>query len=51
MVAVDNVDKRRLQAGTANKETVNIGLLGKLLAILLRDTSAVQDTGLLRSLC
>ena len=49
-VGVDDVDERRLQRSTANKETVNIGLLSKLAAVLLVDTAAVQDTGLLRSL-
>lgn len=49
-MAVDDVNKRRLQAGTADEEAVNVGLLGKLLAVLLRDTAAVQDARLLRSL-
>lgn len=49
-VGVDDVDERRLQRSTADKETVDIGLLGKLAAVLLVDTAAVQDAGLLRSL-
>ena len=50
MVSVDDVDKGRLQASTADEETVNVGLLGKLVAVLLRDTATVQDTGLLGGL-
>lgn len=34
----------RLQAGTANKEAVNVGLLGKLAAVLLADGATVDDT-------
>ena len=49
-VGIDDVDKRRLQRSTANKEAVDIGLLGKLAAVLLVDAAAVQDAGLLRSL-
>lgn len=49
-VGVDDVDKRRLQGSTANKETVNVGLLGKLAAVLLVDAASVQDAGLLSSL-
>jgi hypothetical protein len=49
-LGVDDVDERRLQAGTADEETVNVGLLGKLLAVLLADAAAVQDTGLLSSI-
>lgn len=40
----------RLQAGTANKETVDIGLLGELAAVLLADGATVDDAGVLRSL-
>jgi hypothetical protein len=50
LVGVDNVNERRLQASTTDEETVNIGLLGEFLAVLLRDTATVQDTGLLGSL-
>lgn len=49
-VGVDDVDERRLQRSTANKETVNVGLLGELAAVLLVDGATVQDTGLLGSL-
>jgi hypothetical protein len=49
-LGVDDVDEGRLQAGTTDEETVNVGLLGKLLAVLLADASAVQDTGLLGGL-
>lgn len=47
LVAVDDVDKRRLQAGAADEEAVNIRLLGELAAVLLRHAATVQDTGLL----
>lgn len=50
LVRVDDVDESGLQAGTANEETVNVGLLGQLLAVLLADTAAVQDAGLVRRL-
>jgi hypothetical protein len=40
----------RLQAGTANKEAVNIGLLGKLAAVLLADGATVDDTDLVLGL-
>jgi hypothetical protein len=50
LVAVDDVNEGRLQAGTTDKETVNVGLLSKLLAVLLGDTATVQDAGLLGSL-
>lgn len=49
-VCVDNVDKRRLQRRTTNQEAVNVGLLGKLAAVLLVDAAAVQDARLLRRL-
>jgi hypothetical protein len=50
LVAVDDVNKRRLQASTADKESIDIGLLGQLAAVLLRHTATVQDARLLRSL-
>lgn len=31
LVAVDDVDKGRLQAGTADEEAVNVGLLAEVL--------------------
>jgi hypothetical protein len=40
----------RLQAGTADQEAVNVGLLGQLGAVLLVDAAAVQDAGLLGDL-
>ncbi len=49
-VGVDNVNKRRLQRRTANKETIDISLLGQLAAVLLVDAAAVQNTRLLRRL-
>lgn len=49
-VGVDDVDESRLQRSTANEETVDVGLLGKLAAVLLVDAAAVQDAGLLSSL-
>jgi hypothetical protein len=35
----------RLQAGSTNEESINIGLLRQLLAVLLIHASAIQDTG------
>ena len=49
-VGVDDVDERRLQRSTTDEETIDVGLLGELAAVLLVDTAAVQDTGLLSSL-
>lgn len=40
----------RLQAGTADEETVNIGLLGELTAVLLADRATVDDADLVLSL-
>lgn len=40
----------RLQAGTANKEAVDIGLLGELAAVLLADGATVDDTDLVLGL-
>jgi hypothetical protein len=50
LLSVDNIDKRRLQAGAADKEAIDIGLLSQLAAVLLRDAAAVQDPGLLSCL-
>jgi len=50
LVAVDDVDEGRLQAGAADEEAVDVGLLGKLAAVLLRHAASVQDTGLLSGL-
>lgn len=46
LVAVDDIHKLGLQARAANKEAVNVRLLGQLLAVLGRDTAAVQDARL-----
>ena len=40
----------RLQAGTANQETVNIGLSSKLAAVLLADGATVDDANALLGL-
>ena len=40
----------RFQAGTANEETVDIGLLGELTAVLLADGATVDDPGAVGSL-
>lgn len=40
----------RLQAGTANQETVNIGLGSELTAVLLADGAAVDNTNVLLGL-
>jgi hypothetical protein len=40
----------RLQAGTANKETVNIGLGSELTAVLLADGATVDDANVVSSL-
>lgn len=50
LLGVDDINKSRLQAGTTDKETVNIRLLAQLLAVLLADTATVQNAGLVRSL-
>jgi hypothetical protein len=50
LVSIDDVDKRGLQASTANEEAVNVWLLGKLVAVLLRHAATVQDARLLRRL-
>jgi hypothetical protein len=47
LVAVDDIDEGRLQAGAADEEAVNVGLLGKLAAVLLRHAASVQDPSLL----
>jgi hypothetical protein len=39
----------RLQAGTANKETVNVGLGSELTAVLLADRATVDDTNIISS--
>lgn len=49
-VRVDDVDKGGLQAGAANKETVNVSLLGQFRAVFLRHTTTVENAGLLSGL-
>lgn len=39
-----------LQAGTANQESVNVGLLSELTAVLLADTATVDDPSVLGDL-
>lgn len=50
LLGVDDVSEGRLQAGAADEETVNVGLLGELLAVLLADRATVDDAGLVGSL-
>jgi hypothetical protein len=50
LLSIDDVDKRGLQASTADQEAIDVGLLGQLIAVLLRHAAAVQDARLLRSL-
>jgi hypothetical protein len=45
LLSVDNVNESGLQAGAADKETVNVGLLSEVLAVLLADGAAVDNTG------
>ena len=45
LLSVDDVNESRLQAGAANEETINVGLLGEVLAVLLADGATVDDTG------
>ena len=40
----------RFQAGTANEETVDIGLLGELTAVLLADGATVDDSSAIGNL-
>lgn len=48
--AVDDIHESGLQAGATNQEAVNVGLLAQLLAVLLTDTTTVQDARLIRGL-
>jgi hypothetical protein len=50
LIRVDDIDKGGLQAGTSNQETIDIGLLGQLRAVLLGNTATIQNTGLLGGL-
>jgi hypothetical protein len=45
LLSVDNVNESRLQASTTNKETIDISLLSEVLAVLLADGAAVDNTG------
>lgn len=47
---VDDVDEGWLQASTANQEPVDIRLCSQVTAVLVRNTSTVQDPRLLSSL-
>lgn len=49
-VRVDDINESRLQASTANKEAVNVGLLRELAAVLLRHATSIKNASLLRSL-
>lgn len=48
-LGVDDVNKGRLKGGTTDEETVNVLLLGELVAVLLADTATVDDSGVVRS--
>jgi hypothetical protein len=45
LLGVDDVDESRLERGTTNEETVNVGLAAEVAAVLLVDAAAVQDAG------
>ena len=47
---VDDIHEFRLERGTSDEETVNVGLLAELLAVLLADAAAVEDAGLVGDL-
>lgn len=46
-LAVDDIDKSRLEARTTNEEPVDVWLLAELAAVLFVDTTAVEDSSLL----
>lgn len=50
LVAVDDIDKGRLQAGATDEEAINVGLLGKRATVSVRYTTAVQNAGILGGL-
>lgn len=50
LVAVDDINKRRLQASATDQEAVDVGLLGQLARVLLSHAATVQNAGLLSSL-
>ena len=47
LLRIDNVHKRGLQTGTSDQEPIDILLLGQIGAVLLADTSTVDDARLL----
>lgn len=47
LLSVDDIDERRLQAGTTNQEAIDIWLLGQFTAVLLSNATTVQNSGLL----
>lgn len=49
-LSVDNVNESGLQGGTADEETVDIGLLGEILAVGISDGTTVDDTGVVSGL-
>lgn len=49
-MAVDNIGESWFQRSTANQEAINVYLLAQVLAVLLRDTATVDDSGLLCNL-
>jgi hypothetical protein len=49
-VTVDNIHKRRLQTSTSDQEPIDIRLLAQVLAVLLADTTTIDDSCLFRDL-
>lgn len=47
-LSVDDINERRLQASTTNKEAINVALRSQLLAVLLVNATAIDDPGLIR---
>lgn len=50
LVGVDDINESGLEGSTTDEETVNVLLLGQLLAVLLADGTTVDDSGLLGSI-
>ena len=48
-LGVDDINEGGLKGGTTDEETVNVLLLGELVAVLLADTATVDDSGVVRS--
>lgn len=48
-LGVDDINEGGLEGGTTDEETVNVLLLGELVAVLLADTATVDDSGVVRS--